>query len=122
MRGVAPYTESGVLVQMVCDHPTQIITIQKHITDQQAQQFIPPECDHSMLDLQPEMLTRELKEARSIPGTVGTEQDLRQELTDMTEEARQLGEEVRALRTQLANPLSLAVCATPTNPRQYDDH
>ena len=52
---------------------------------------------------------------------LGTDEDLRQELDAMTQDARQSGEEVRALRTQLANALSLAARAASTPPLQSED-
>jgi len=51
----------------------------------------------------------------------GTDEDLRQELDDMTRDARQPGEEVRALMTQLANALSLAVRVAPTPPQEPEE-
>lgn len=41
LRQVAQYTEPANHVQRVCDHPAQIIALQKQITDLQAQQFLP---------------------------------------------------------------------------------
>jgi len=78
----------------VRDYPVEIIALQKQITDLQTQQFLPPECDHSSFEQQPESLSQGLEEARRIPRTVGTDEDLRQELDDMTRDARQSGEEV----------------------------
>jgi len=49
------------------------------------------------------------------------DKDLQQELDDMARDARQSGEEVQALRTQLANALSLAGRVAPTPPQQSED-
>jgi len=64
------------MVQRVCDHPAQIIALQKQITDLQTQQFLPPECDHLMFEQQLETLRQELEEARRVPRTVGMDKDL----------------------------------------------
>ena len=121
LRRVAQYTEPAAMVQRVCDHLAQIITLQKQITDLQTQQLLPPECDHSTFEQQLEKLRQELEEARSIPSTVGTDEDPRQQLENMTRDARQSGEEVRALRTQLANALSLPAPAAPVPSQQPKD-
>jgi len=47
---VAEYTEPVAMVQRACNHPAQIILLQKHITDLQSQQFVPPQCDHSTFE------------------------------------------------------------------------
>jgi len=105
----------------MCDHPVQIIALQKHITDLQTQKFLPPECDHSTFEQQLEALRQELEEARRTPGTVGTDADQRQALDDMTRDTRQLGEEVWSLSTQLANALSLVAWVAPTPRQQPED-
>jgi len=51
----------------------------------------------------------------------GTNEDLQQELDTMTRDARQSGEEVRDLRTQLANALMLAARAAPAAPQAPED-
>ena len=63
-----------------------------------------------------------MEEARKIPRTVGMDEDLRQELDDMTRDARTSGAEVRALRMQLANALSLVALVAPTPPQQPKDY
>ena len=98
LRRVAQHTEPTAMLQRVCDHPAQIIALHKQITDLQTQEFLPPECDHSMFEQQLETLRQQLEEARRIPRREGTDEDLRQELDDMTQDARRSGEEVRALR------------------------
>ena len=52
---------------------------------------------------------------------VGTDEDLRPELDNMTRATRQSGEGVQALRTQLPNALSFAARVAPTPPHQLED-
>jgi len=94
LRRVAQYTEPAAMVQRMCNYPAQIIALQKQITDLQTQQFLPLDCDHLTFEQQPESLRHELEEARRTPRFVGTDEELRQELDNMTWDARQLGEEV----------------------------
>ena len=88
---VEQYTKPTATVQRVCDHPVQIIAVQKQIMDLQAQQFPSQECDHSAFQQQLEALKQELEEARSTPRMVGADEDLCQELDDLTRDARQSG-------------------------------
>jgi len=113
LRSVARYTEPTGMVQ--------IIALQKQITDLQTEQFLPPERDHSTFEQQLETLRQELEVARRVRRTAGTDEDLQQELDDMRRDSRQSGDEVRALRTQLANVLLLAAQVAPTPPHQPDD-
>jgi regulator of sirC expression with transglutaminase-like and TPR domain len=53
-------------------------------------------------------LTDEQDEARRRPVAPGMDEELRQELADMTQDKYQSGEEAHSLRTQLANALILA--------------
>ena len=76
VRRVAQYTEPAAILQRVCDHPTQIIGLQTQITDLQTHQFLPPECDHSTFEQLLDTMRQELEEARRIPRTVGTDEDL----------------------------------------------
>jgi len=121
LRRVAQYTEPAAMVQRVCDNRAQLIALQNQITDLQTQQFLPPDCDHLTFEQQLETLRQELEEARRTPRTVGTDQDLRHELDDMTRDARQLGDEVRPSTTQLANALSLAAMVALTPLQQSED-
>jgi len=50
--GIAQYSQPAREVQMVCNHPSQIIALQKHITDLQSQQFLPPQCGHTTITQQ----------------------------------------------------------------------
>jgi hypothetical protein len=58
-------------------------------------------------------LTNERDEARMMQAAPETDEELRPELTDVTQDARQFGEEVHGLRTQLANALTLAAPQAP---------
>jgi len=69
LRRVAEYTEPTATVQMVCNHPTHIISLQKPITDVQSQQSLPPQCDHSTFEQQLERLRQQLEDARRTPRT-----------------------------------------------------
>jgi len=118
---VAQYFQPIRDVQIVCDHPQQIIHLQRQITELQTRQFLPPQCDHTELEQQIRTLRSEWDEARRRPAALGTDEDLRQELADMTQDAQQSGEEVRSLRTQLANALMLAAIAAPAAPQAPED-
>jgi len=118
---VAQYAQPIREVQMVCEHQQQIIDLQQQITDLQARQFLPPPCDHTGLEQQIQTLRNERDEALRRPAAPGTSEDLRQDLEDMTRDARQSGEEVRGLRTQLANALMLAARAAPAAPQAPED-
>jgi len=113
---VAQYSQPIREVHRVCEHPQQIIDLQRRITDLQMKQFLPPQCDHTELEQQIQTLRNERDEALRRPPAPGTNADLQQELDDMTRDARQSGEEVRGLRTQLANALTLAARTAPAAP------
>jgi len=66
-------------------------------------------------------LTDERDGARRIPAAAGTNKELREELDDMTRDARQFGEEARSLRTQLVNALMLAARTAPAAPQAPED-
>jgi hypothetical protein len=118
---VAQYSQPIREVQMVCEHPQQIIDLQRQITDLQTQQFLPPQCDHTKLEQQIQTLKNEQDEGLRRPPAPGTNEELQQELDDMTRAARQSGEEVGGLRTQLANALMLAARAAPAAPQAPED-
>jgi hypothetical protein len=105
---------------MVCKHPQQIIDLQQQITDLQTKQFLPQQCDHTEFEQPIQTLTTEREEALRRPVVPGTNEDLQQELDDMTRDTRQSGEEVRGLRTQLANALTLAARAAPAAPQALE--
>ena len=118
---VAQYFQPIGEVQRVCEHPQQIIDLQRQITDLQTKQFLPLQCDHTGLEQQIQTLRNERDEALKRPTAPGTNEDLQQELDDMTRDARQSGEEVRGLSTQLANGLMLAAGAAPAAPQASED-
>jgi len=118
---VAQYSQPIREVQMICEHLQQIIDLQRQITDLQTKQFLPPQCDHSELEQQIQTLRNKRDEALRRPSAPGTSEDLQQELDDMTRDARQSGEEVRGLRMQLANALTLAARAVPAAPQAPEE-
>jgi hypothetical protein len=118
---VAQYSQQIREVQRVCEHPQQIIDLQWQITDLPSKQFLPPQCDHTELERQMQGLRDERDEALKRMAVLGTSEELQQELDDMTREARESGEEVRGVRTQLANALTLAGRAAPAAPQNPED-
>ena len=118
---VAHYSQPIREVQMVCEHPQQIIDLQRQITDLQTKQFLPPQYDHTELEQQIQTLMTERDEARGRPAAAGTDEELQQELEEMNRDAWQSGEEARSLRTQLANTLMLAARAAPAAPQAPED-
>jgi hypothetical protein len=118
---VAQYSQPICDVQMVCEHPQQIIDLQRQITDLQTKPFLLPRCDHTELEQQIKTLRNKRDEARRRPAAPGTDEDLRQERADMTLDAQQSGEEAHSLRTPLANALPLAARAAPAAPQAPED-
>jgi hypothetical protein len=118
---VAQYSQPIREVQMVCEHPQQIIDLQRQVTDLQTKQFLPPLCDHTGLEQQIQTLRNERDEALRRPVGPGTNEELQQELDEMTRAARQSGKEVRDLTTQLANALMLAARVAPAAPQAPED-
>jgi hypothetical protein len=118
---VAQYSQPIREVQMVCKHPQQIIDLQRQITDLQTRQFLPPDCDHTVFEQQIQVLRNVRDEGLRREVALGTSEELQQELDDMTRDARQSGEEVHDLRTQLANALMLAARAAPAAPQPPED-
>jgi len=59
---VAQYSQPIREVQMVCEHPQQIIDLQHQITDLQANKFLPPLCDNTKLEGRIQTVTRERDE------------------------------------------------------------
>jgi len=84
---LAQYSQRIREVHMVCEHPQQIIDRQRQITDLQMKQFLPPQCDHTELEQQIQTLRIERDEALRRPPAPGTNEDLQQELDDMTRDA-----------------------------------
>jgi hypothetical protein len=114
---VAQYSQPIRQVQMVCEHPQQIIDLQRWITDIQAKQFLPPQYDNTEIEQQIWTMMNERDEARRRPVAPETDKELWQELADMTQDAQQSGEEVRGLRTQLVNALTSAARAARPAPQ-----
>jgi hypothetical protein len=118
---VAQYSQPIREVQRVCEHPQQIIELQRQITHLQTKQFLPPQCDHTKFEQRIQTLRDERDEALRRTVAPGTNEELRQELEDMTRDAHQSGEEVRGLRTQLVNALTLAARVVPAAPQAPED-
>jgi hypothetical protein len=118
---VAQYSQTIREVQRVCEHQKQIIDQQRHITDLQTKQFLPPQCDHTELKRQIQTLRNEREEALRRPPAAGFNKHLQQELDEMTRDPRQSGDEVRGLRMQLANALTLAARVAPAAPQTPED-
>jgi hypothetical protein len=118
---VARYSQPIREVQMICEHPQQIIDLQRKITDLQMKQFLPLQCHHTELEQQIPTLRNEWDEALKRPIAPGTSVELQQELDDMTRDARQSREEVHGLRMQLANALTLAAIAAQAAPQAQED-
>jgi len=76
---VAQYSQPIREVQMVCEHPQQIIDLQRQITSLQSRQFLPPQCDHTGLEQQIQTLRNERDEALKRPAAPGTNEDLQQD-------------------------------------------
>jgi hypothetical protein len=118
---VAQYSKPIREVQMVCEHPQQIINLQRKITDLQTREFQPPQWDHTEFEQQIPTLRNNRDEALRRPAAPATNEDLQQELDDMIRDARQCVEEVRALRMQLSNALTLAGRAAPAAAQAPED-
>jgi hypothetical protein len=119
---IAQYSQPVRTIQVVCDHPQQIIALRKQITDRQTKQFLPsPSCDHSAFDQEIQQLKNDLEQARRIPRTDGTDDEIRRELEDMRRDAQEVSIENASLRTQLVNVLSLASRVAPTPPQGQEE-
>jgi hypothetical protein len=105
------------MVQMVCDRPSQIITLQKEINDLKYRKFLPTHCDHTETENRIQILTAKRDESWKRPAASGTDKVLRQELVDMLHDTQQSGEEVRGLRTQSAYSMTLEATAAPAAPQ-----
>jgi len=79
LRMVAWYTEHGSIVQRVCNHPAQIIALQKQITNRHAQRYLPPQCDHTEMKTRIQVLMTEQVEARSRPAIPGADEEQHQQ-------------------------------------------
>jgi hypothetical protein len=118
---IAQYSQPVRTIQEVCDHPTQIVPLEKQITDLQTKQFLLPSCDHTMFERQIRQLRNDLDDARKTPRTVRTDEHLAQKLDHMSRDSRGASAEAASLMTQLANVLSLAARVAPTPPQQQEE-
>jgi len=75
MVRISQYSQPVRTIQAVCDHPNQIITLQKQVTNLQAKQFLRPSCDHTTFEEQIQKLMNELDEDQRTPRPVGTDED-----------------------------------------------
>jgi len=121
LRQVAQYTEPANHVQRVCDHPAQIIALQKQITDLQAQQFLPVQWIQTERANPVRGLENELGEARTRPVVEGMNTQPCDDHLAMTHNAQQSGEEVRGSRMQFANALTLGARVAPMAPQTHKD-
>jgi hypothetical protein len=121
MMRTVQYSQPMRTIQAVCDHPEQIIALQKQITDLQRKQFLPPSSDHTTFEQQIQQLRNDLHEVHKTPRTVGMDKDLQKELDNMTWDAWEASDESQSLRTQLVNALSLSPRAAPAAPQQFED-
>ena len=85
--------------------------------DLQAQQFLPPQCDHTGMEDRIQGLEVDLADARARQMAEGTDKQLHENLLAMTKDTQPSGEEVRDLRTHSANAVTLAARATLTVPQ-----
>jgi len=114
-------TEPANIVQRVCKRPAEIIMLQKKITDVQAQQFVPPQCDHTEMENPIQIIKVQGDEAQRRPVAPGRDDKLWEELAVMTQNAWQSGDEVHHLRMQLPNALRSAARASPAAPQAPED-
>jgi len=119
---VAQYSQPVREIQHVYSHPAEITDLRNQITILWARvQPVPPLCDYTNYETQLAPLQKELEVARRTPRVEGTDDDIRQDLDDMTWDAREGNAEAVSLRTQLANALSLALWAGPIPPQGQED-
>jgi len=118
---VAQYSQPIREVEMMCDHPQQIIDLHWQITDLQTKQFLPLQCEHCEMEQQIQTLMNQWDEARRILAAAGTDEVLPEELAELTRDGQRSGEEVRGLRMQLVNTLTLAARAAPAAPQDPED-
>ena len=121
LRRVAQYPKPAAMVETVCNHPAQIIGLQKHIPYLTKQHFLPQECFHWTLEQQLETVGEQLEGARRTPREAGTDKDMRHEQDDMTHAASQSVKEHQALKTQLGNARSLVAWAALTPPLKPEE-
>jgi len=113
---VAQYSQPICEAQIACNHPNQIIDLQRQIKELQTKQFLPPQCVHTPFEQQIQTLTNEWDEGRRRPTAPRTDEEFRKPFAGMTEDVEQSGKEVRRLRMQLANLLTLSARAASAAP------
>jgi hypothetical protein len=119
---VAQYSQPVREIQQVCNHPSEMADLRNQITILHAQaQPTQLVCDHTDYVVQLTNLRNDLEVARRTPRVAGMDADIRQELDDMTKDAREASAEAVSLRTQSANALSLAARAAPLIGTQWCD-
>jgi len=119
---VAQYSQPVREIQQVCSHPAEMTALRNQITILRARvQPALPLCDHTYYETQLETLWNELAVARRTPQVEGTDDNIRQELDDMSRDVRDANTEAMSFRTQLANALSFAVLAAPKPSQRQKD-
>jgi len=118
---VARLMEPAEMVQRVCNHPKQILSLQKEITDLTAQHFRHPTCDHSGMDWWIGGLEYDLAQDRRGPAVEDSSDEVHTDPAAMTQDARKSREEVQTLWTQLVNALTLASRVAPAAPQGQED-
>jgi len=98
---VAQYAQRIRKVQMVCVHAQQIIDLQRQIADLQTKQFLPPHCDNTELQQHIQPLMNERDRDRRRPAAAGTDEELWEELDEITRDVQQCWEVGSSLGTQL---------------------
>ena len=73
------------------------------------------------MEQQIQTLMNQWDEARRILAAAGTDEVLPEELAELTRDGQRSGEEVRGLRMQLVNTLTLAARAAPAAPQDPED-
>jgi len=116
LLSVAQYMEPAEMVPRVCNHACQIMALQKKITEQKAQHFYPPGCDHLEMNKRLGILKTDLAEARMRPAVREISHKLQDEVDQITLDTYEAGDVFRSLGTQLANTLTLAEAAAPAAP------
>jgi len=119
---VARYTEPAGTVQSVSDHPAQIVAFQKEITDLKARLFLPPACDHTEMEGGIQSLVDDPAEAWWRPAIEGSSEEFEVDMPKITSVARELGEEVRNVRRQLTNALTLVARAASAAPLRHENN
>ena len=74
------------MVQTVCDHAGQVLTLQKDMTAWRAQHFLPSDCDHSEVDGWVQNLENELATAKCRLTAQGASEELQADLATMTQD------------------------------------